>query len=301
MRTLTCSAATCSAAFMVASVVLAPGAGAEAVDHVDVEGARFPYVEAGEGEAVLFIPAAWSDHRAWDGIRDRIATDYRFVSYTQRHYGTGDWPDDKPLADDVHGADLAALLRHWDEPMHLVGYSASGSTIFRAAIEAPELVRSIVIFEPTMPEILEGSPQGEAAVAEWEAGFAKMGEALEAGDTEAAVRYAIEHVFDLPEGGFDTLPQHNRMVLLDNAHTSTMRVPVPPLTCDDLGRVEAPTLLLVGEETQAMWLLAAEAVADCVPDAEVEVMPGVDHSAPVKASDAFVERLLAFLDRHQGM
>jgi pimeloyl-ACP methyl ester carboxylesterase len=277
MRTLTRSAA-----FMVASVVLAPGAGAEAVDHVDVEGARFPYVEAGEGEAVLFIPAAWSDHRAWDGIKDRIAADYRFVSYTQRHYGTGDWPDDKPLADDVHGADLAALLRHWDEPMHLVGYSASGSTIFRAAIEAPELVRSIVIFEPTMPEILEGSPEGEAAVAEWEAGFAKI-------------------VFDLPEGGFDTLPQHNRMVLLENAHTTTMRVPVPPLTCDDLGNVEAPTLLLVGEATQAMWQLAAEAVADCVPGAEVEVMPDVDHGAPVEASDAFVERLLAFLDRHQGM
>jgi pimeloyl-ACP methyl ester carboxylesterase len=252
-----------------ALLALAAAGWAEAVRHVEVEGARFAYDEAGEGEAVLFVHGAWSDHRAWEGIRDDVARGHRYIAYTQRHHGTGDWPDDRPLADDVLADDLAALLDHWDEPMHLVGFSSSGSTIFRAAIAAPEHVRSIVIFEPTMPEILAGSPEGEAAVEEWGAGFGPMGEALEAGDNEAAVRHAIEHVFDLPEGGFDTLPEHNRMVLLENASASAPRVRPPGLRRG--AAVAAPTPILVGGETQPMWRLAAEAIAGGIPGAGIEV------------------------------
>jgi pimeloyl-ACP methyl ester carboxylesterase len=105
-------------------------AGEQTVDHKEVAGASFPYVEAGEGEPVLFVPGAWSDHRLWEPFHEAVAEEHRFITYTQRGFGTEEWPEEPPLSRDVHDADLIALLESWGEPMHLVGWSYSGPMCF---------------------------------------------------------------------------------------------------------------------------------------------------------------------------
>ncbi len=67
------------------------------------------------------------------------------------------------------------------------------------------------------------------------------------------------------------------------------------MTCEVLGGVEAPVLILWGTETLPFFEAAAKEVAACLPNASLEEIPGAGHGAPVQARGAFVEKALLFL------
>ncbi len=149
-------------------------------------------VTAGEGEPVLFVHGAVGDYRKWDGLWEDVAAGHRFIAYTQRWFGTTAWPEDKPYARDVQDDDLVAILQALGEPVHLVGLSNGGPVVLRAALRVPDLVQSVVVYEPTLLDVLFGTAEGEAVVGEFFAGVADTSAAVEAGDNEEAARELIE-------------------------------------------------------------------------------------------------------------
>jgi pimeloyl-ACP methyl ester carboxylesterase len=282
-------------AFLVPAVVVAEEA---TVEHIEAAGARFPYVQAGEGEPVVFVHGAFADYRAWEPLREDVAGSYRFIAYTQRQFGTNEWPDEPAFARDVHEADLVSLLDAWGEPTHLVGWSYSGPIVLQAALDRPDLVRNVVIFEPTLETVVEGDPEHEQALAAWGEGWGPAVEASRNGDNVEAIQRALEYVFGLPEGGFDTLPEAARTMFVDNAHTVPKlfgAAAATPMTCDDLGGVEAPVLILWGTETLPFFEAAAKEVAACLPNATLEEIPGSGHGAPLQSRDAFLDKTLSFI------
>ena len=123
--------------------------------------------------------------------------------------------------------------------------------------------------------------------------------AVLAGDNEEAARELIEAIYALPEGGFDTLDPVQKAMVLDNAHTMPLMWNAPdptPLTCDDLGTITVPVLVINGAETLLLWQVASKAIAECVPNAQLAMIEGVGHNGPVAAKDAFVKLLLGFVD-----
>ena len=290
----------CLASILGASA-LSGGAAADmpAPGRIEAAGAVFPFVEAGTGAPVLFVHGATSDFRAWAGVWDDAARVHRAIAYTQRWFGAGDWPGDKPFSRDVHTSDLVALLEAWGEPMNVVAWSYGGPIALRAAARAPELVRSLVLYEPTLSEILSGTPERKAAREARRALWAETEAALRARDYEEAAREAIEAVFGLDEGGFATLDSASQAMFLENAYTLPMDWNAPsggPLLCGELETIAAPTLLIVGGATVGGWDLMAEAIADCMPNAAIAVIEGVGHGGPIQASAEFAKLTLEFID-----
>lgn len=287
---------------LVASLALVDAALADMpADGVAAAGATFPMVTKGEGVPVLFVHGSFADHRAWAGLSDDVAAGHRFLAYTQRLHGTGQWPTDKPFSQEVFAEDLVAILGTLDEPAHVVAWSSSGGTAMRAAIAAPDLVRSVVIFEPEFSSLIEDDPDGAVAVEAFNAGWADTDAALKTGDAEESMREAIEYVFGLPEGGFETLGADAQAVFLENAGTVAKewnQPSSPPLTCAMLGGVNAPALIVVGSETLPVFAAGARKGDECLPNAEVVTIEGVGHGGPLQAKDAFVEMMLGFIDRH---
>lgn len=274
-----------------------------AVKQVEVAGAQFPYAEAGQGEPVLFVHGAFADHRAWEPIREEVAQNFRFIAYTQREFGTSEWPEEPKFARDVHEADLVALLEAWGEPMHLVGYSYSGPIVLQAAMDRPDMVRRIVIFEPALPTVVEGKPEHEQALASYGAGWGPVAEAAKQGGGENAVQIAIEHVFGLSEGEFESLPAEARAMFSDNNHTVSKLLGAPPptpMTCEDLGKIETPVLVLWGTDTLPFFEAAAKEVAACLPNARLEEIPGAGHGGPLQNRDDFLQKTMSFLQEANG-
>lgn len=277
-----------------------------ALQRIEARGASFPYVDAGEGEPVIFLHGSFADLHFWDGLREAVAEDHRFIAYTRRFYGAETWP---PGPDGETGRvsqveDLLALIRAWGGPAHLVGMGNSGQTALKAAEQEPGLVRSIVLFEPTLLPLLWGSsgPEGGAEVAD--AFEAAMDEALwpvGEGDPEKAMRQAYEFVFDLPPGGFDTLdPAFRRTVLgLAPYLAEEGGYPGPSLiACGVLKRVTAPTLVIFGSATRPAWSMGARAAVDCLPQGTLLEIEGAGHVWPIAEGAAFAAAALAFVDRN---
>lgn len=265
----------------------------------EAAGAAFPTVMAGAGEPVLFVHGALGDYRKWDGLWQDIAKGHRFIAYTQRWHGTSAWPADKPYSRDIHDDDLVAILDALGEPMNLVGLSNGGPVALRAALRAPELVRSVVLYEANVPELLMGTAEGRATIEAFQRGLGETSDALASADTAQAARSFVEALYVLPKGGFDTLDPVQKAMVLDNAHTLPMMWNAPdpmPLTCTALGKITAPVLVVYGSETFSFFKAVAKRIAECVPNARLAALDGVGHIGPVMAKNAFVALALGFVD-----
>lgn len=259
----------------------------------------FPFVSAGTGEPVLFVNGSWADLRGWCDLWQDVAVGHRFMAYTHRHFGTTQWPQDKPFSRDVHTADLVAILRTLNNPTHLVGWSYSGGMVLHAAIEVPDLVSSVAIYEPSLSSILPDTPGNRALLDAFGLGFAGAYAAAKAGDGASAMSMAVEFVLGMQKGGFATLDPRIQTMLIENAHTMIpdFDAPVPqPLTCERLGDVRCPVLLIVGAETLPHYKRVAAEVLACLPDASLSEIQGVGHGGPWQAKPDFVRRVLDFVD-----
>jgi pimeloyl-ACP methyl ester carboxylesterase len=259
----------------------------------------FPVVSAGTGEPLLFVNGSWADLRGWCGLWQDIAAKHRFVAYTHRHFGATKWPQDKPFSHDVHTADLIAILRTLNEPVHLVGWSYSGGMVLRAAITVPHLVRTATVYEPSLSSILPDTLKNNALLAAFGQGFAEAYAAAKAGDGASAMPLAVEFVLGMEKGGFATLDPRIQAMLIENAHTMIPDFDAPPpepLTCAQIGNVSCPVLLIVGSETLPHYKLVAAEILACLPNASLTEIRGVGHGGPWQARPEFVRQVLDFVD-----
>jgi pimeloyl-ACP methyl ester carboxylesterase len=274
---------------------------------IEVNGFRLQYVDRGSGQPVVFVHGGLSGPSAWYPVRDEIAKNYpyRFITYTQRYYGTAPWPDDgQKFGVATHAEDLAQFITSLDAgPVHLVGWSYGGAVATTAALKNPSLVRSLILYEAAIPSVLPAeSSEGKAAREE----RAKMREpataANKAGDPMQAIRLMYEAVYQLPRGGFDSLPEATQKRVLDNARTIPLAFAAPPpaaITCDGLKNFTPPTLLMWGEKTQAFYALISERIGKCVPGAQKVILPHVNHAGPARDPAAFMAAVFDFLSKRQ--
>lgn len=64
-----------------------------------------------------------------------------------------------------------------------------------------------------------------------------------------------------------------------------------------LGSIGVPMLAVVGDADERSFVRIAELLARDVPDAELAVLPGVDHNVAVRAADDLTRLLTEFLVR----
>ena len=153
-----------------------------------VDGAELEFEVTGTGEPVLLIHGAWiAEAYAPLCAEPALNGRYRLVRYHRRGYA-GSSPVRAPFSLAQQAADCRALLEHLGiERAHVVGHSSGGVIALRLALDAPEIVHSLVLLEPALLDVPSGALLAEA-----------FGPALErygAGDKEGAadnfLRWAI--------------------------------------------------------------------------------------------------------------
>ena len=70
------------------------------------------------------------------------------------------------------------------------------------------------------------------------------------------------------------------------------------ISCDELGQVSAPTLIVKGDRSIPFFQLASDAVARCMPDSLMTVIPNSGHGMSQQNPAAFNKALLEFLERN---
>lgn len=88
-----------------------------------------------------------------------------------------------------------------------------------------------------------------------------------------------------------------RTIWLDNARPRPLQVSItqPAITCDDLATIEQPTLVPRGEHADLFYESVTDTMAQCQPQAELQVLPGANHDGTYNAVEAFTAAILDFL------
>jgi pimeloyl-ACP methyl ester carboxylesterase len=270
---------------------------------IAVNGAELHYVERGMGDPVVLVHGAGAtDLRTWTGQLDPLAARYRVIAYSQRYHYPNAWAGDGSdiYSTRTHVADLAALIRELRlAPCHVVGSSYGGDIALLLAAQRPELVRTLVLGEPGLTLWLLRLPGGGALYQAYLDTIAPAARAVQDGDRETAARLFSDAV--LGPGVFDQLPSSTRERLKENARLLAFErseLDDSTFSCADAGRIGAPSLLLTGDSSPAMFGLVAEELARCMPGCERATIPNASHLLHGMNPRVYSETVLAFLERH---
>ena len=106
----------------------------------------------------------------------------------------------------------------------------------------------------------------------------------------------------LGEGSYEKLPDPVQKRLMDNVQElkgeTSSRDLFPPITCEDVQKVKAPTLVLDGEFSPKMFHLINDKLEHCLPSAERATIPAASHGLEFENPQAFNEKVLAFIAKH---
>lgn len=160
------------------------------MERLEVDGAVIEYEVHGDGEPVLLIPVSV----VGDGLgrpllrQPELASRFRLIHYHRRGY-LGSTLGPARLTISRQSGDAAALLtRLGARSAHIAGHSLGGLIALQLAVEAPELVHSLALLEPSLPMV-------PSAKANFGRLFPPVFEAYRSGNKTKALEIFSDRVF----------------------------------------------------------------------------------------------------------
>lgn len=246
---------------------------------------------AGDGPPLVLLHGSVHDSRLWNRVFPALAQHHTVVRYDARGHGRSTLPT-APFRyeDDL----LAVLDRFGFQAAELVGLSMGGEVALDFTLQHPERVRSLTLIAASVgghewPQ----SPAMDAYVA-----------ALRGSDACRIAEAELTLWASLGDRapGFDVIEpmvrgNAERRAAAENGHA---------LDPDEdavgrLDRIEAPTMVVVGDHDHPEIGVIARRLADGIPDARLTVVADADHYLPLRAPARLLELLLGsdvFVDRH---
>jgi 2-succinyl-6-hydroxy-2,4-cyclohexadiene-1-carboxylate synthase len=254
----------------------------------------------GDGPALLLLHGFTRDARAWQPLLPCFDA-YRTVRVDLIGHGKSDSPADAARYTMAHAVDdLTALLHHLDiERTALLGYSLGGRVALHFAVEAPHLLRALVI-ESASPGI-EDDMERDARFAS----DAQLAASIEADGIESfAERWQAQPLFasqrQLPTAVLD----EQRRQRLDNSTLGLanslrgMGAGAQRWLLPELPQIDVPTVFLAGALDQRYAALAP-VMAAAIPNADHHVVEGAGHTVHLEEPEAWSRLVTDFLARHE--
>ncbi|CAM3047885.1 alpha/beta fold hydrolase [Skermania piniformis] len=264
---------------------------------IDVNGVRFAYRELG---AESDVPVLFLHHFAavlddWDPkVIDGIAADHRVIAFDNRGVGaTGSKVPDNvdQMADDAIAFIRALGLAKVD----LIGFSLGGGVAQLVALEAPDLVRRMIL-AGTGPRGGSGIEEMRRTVA---VAYVKAlllrkdpREYLFFPRTAEGKRAASEYFTRLQERTIDRDKKISMQARLAQLKAIVDGGKAAP---DDLSRITVPVLVANGDDDIMVASSLSAAIARRIPNAELKIYPRSGHGGIFQHHTTFVPDALAFL------
>jgi pimeloyl-ACP methyl ester carboxylesterase len=253
------------------------------------------YEEYGQGEPLLLIHGAFiCDSLSLVALEPALADRYRVIWYRRRGYGASR-PTPGEFSLEGQAQDAEDLLAHLGvDHAHVVGHSGGGVVATQLALQAPALVRTLILNEPAIfpPELAAVFPQL----------MAPAFQAFADGDYSGAVdhfmgvvspevdwRSELEAMFP---GGAKQADENARVVFEDElTHFAEW--------CFDdeaASKLESPVAYICGSDSGPLIESIRDHFVSLVPHAQGIDLPGVDHSMNTQNPKLVASAIAGYLD-----
>jgi 3-oxoadipate enol-lactonase len=255
------------------------------------DGNALHYETSGEAgrEPVLLIPGIGLGADSWAVVTERLVdAGYRAVVVEPRGSGRSAAPlgpyTSEDVADDVVAVlDDAGLAR-----VHLVGLSMGGMIAQQVAIRHPDRVLSLVLTSTyAQPD-------------EWSRRIFELRRSLiRTFGLETGFRFSSLFVFS-PEAfreqaDFISGREAAQREIDKDAFLAQVELCLSHSTLERLGGIAAPTLVIAGERDMLTSAVQNRELAEAIPGARLEIVPGATHGLVWDERAGYADRLLAFL------
>ena len=262
---------------------------------IDVGDAELEYADIGAGEPVLLIHGGVFADWFVPVAADPALASYRVIRVRRAGYTGGRAPAHH-LTIEEHGRHCATLLDHLGiESVHVVGHSSGALAALSLAIERPDLVCDLVLVEPARAG--DSWPAGAQARQLFEPlmDATRAGNVPMAFDAFMSIVCAPDYrdVLDASLGPAG-LPTWER----ESAFFFTDEIPaVFDWSFDDVvaASVRQRALVVQGANSPPTVHQAMTQIADWLPSAAIETIPGSDHMLPLRHPAVLAATIAQFI------
>jgi pimeloyl-ACP methyl ester carboxylesterase len=262
-----------------------------------VNGARLYYEERGAGFPLVFIPGGSVDASHYAAVADRLADEFRTVTFDRRGNGRSPRPSGwsattiAEQADDVAGLIEVLGLA----PCAVWAGSLGGVVLLELLIRRPGLVSAAIVHEPPLFGVLDDGEQLAAGL------LASAARAIREGTVRDAFR---DHAHQSLGDAFDELPADARERMFANAEVFfDLEIPAlvdyRPEPASALRRIDIPLCVMAdANNAAAPPVRAARWLAETL-GAELHDLPG-GHMPYATEPETTAAAIRAAIDRKGG-
>jgi 3-oxoadipate enol-lactonase len=250
------------------------------------------YEVTGQGEPLLFIHGLASSGRSWKKQVPIFSQKYLVITFDIRGHGRSD-KRIEPYSIKLFATDAIELLKNLGiESVHVVGFSMGGMIAFQLAVDAPELVKSLVAVNCCPEGSMRSFNNGVECFKQmlW----------LPFNGKHKQVNNGNEPKLDSLEPEEEKIYQSliQRMAVKNKlAYASAFRAIVRWSVVNRLNDIKCPTLMITSDE-DFVPVSVKEGYASKIPAAELVVINNSRHAAPRERTEEFNNILLDFVSRH---
>ncbi len=237
-------------------------------DRVEHNGALIWYASFGSGPPVILLHGGLGHSGNWGyQVPALVAAGHRVVTIDSRGHGRST-RDDRPYSYELMASDVAAVMDHLSlDRAALVGWSDGACVALVFASKAPARAAGVFFFacnmDPGGTKQIEPSP-------------------------------LLDRCFSRHRKDYTTLSATPADFDQFVSAVGLMMRTQPNYTKQDLGTIEVPVFVALGEHDEFIKREHASYLAEVIPGATLNILPGVSHFAPLQRPDEFNETVLAF-------
>ncbi|MFM0527706.1 alpha/beta hydrolase [Paraburkholderia strydomiana] len=237
---------------------------------VEHEGARIWYASHGSGTAVILLHGGLGHSGNWGyQVPALLAAGHRVVVIDSRGHGRST-RDARPYKYELMASDVLAVMDALAlERAAIVGWSDGACVAMVLGMVAPQRVAGVFFFGCNMDP---------------------------SGTKEFVATPVIDRCFSRHRQDYARLSATPDEFDAFVAAVSDMMKTEPNYFADDLARIRVPVVIAQSEHDEFIKREHAEYLAGAIPGAELNVLPGVSHFAPLQRPALFNKAMIAFVE-----
>lgn len=263
--------------------------------NAQVNGIRLEYTDEGTGTPIVLLHAFPLNRTMWEPQINPFSAGFRTIAIDLRGHGGSSHGLTPHTLKDL-ATDIKDLLDHLSiQEAIFVGLSMGGYILMAFYRLYPDRVKGLVLADT----------RAQADTPDGRAGRFEMIHTAETQGTNAIADLMMPRLLSAHtiKADLELVDDVRRMILHNPVETIVADLRAMAERLDSvslLANIARPTLLIVGELDQATPPSDARLMAECIPNAQLAVVPGAAHLSNLEAPEAFNQSVLSFLEGIEG-
>jgi pimeloyl-ACP methyl ester carboxylesterase len=250
---------------------------------------------SGKGPVVVFLHSSLSSSKQWANLAAQLSEHFTCINIDLLGYGTARAAQEKHYSFTTETNRINTIINQLapTEKFHLVGHSCGGAIALKIAVEQPEKILSLSLFEPVAFHLLASSKhESHNLLAN---NVEKFAEQLSSVDQQKGAETFID--FWNGEGFYAKLPHKIQTAMIEQfpkVKLDFIGILQERYTLEALKVIQCPCLLMVGKHSQEVSKSLSRAIVQSLKNVEYkEISSG--HMAPISHPNLVQPLIASFI------